>query len=94
MSDKATKKTLNPEQLARLQALAAMPDEAIDTTDIPEVLDWSGAVRGGLFRPRKQAVTIRLDADLLAFFKARGGRYQTQINRALREWVAEHRKAS
>lgn len=94
MSDEVTKKTLNPEQLARLQALAAMPEEAIDTADIPEVQDRSGAIRGGLFRPRKLAVTIRLDADLLAFFKAGGGRYQTRINRALREWMAEHRTVS
>jgi uncharacterized protein (DUF4415 family) len=81
MNDAVTKKALNPEQLARLQALAAMPEEAIDTADIPEVQDWSGAIRGGLFRPRKMAVTIRLDADLLAFFKSGGRRYQTRINR-------------
>ena len=79
MSDKATKKSLKPEQLVRLQALAAMPEEAIDTADIPEVQDWSGAMRGGWLRPKKTAVTIRLDADPVAFFKAGGGRYQTRI---------------
>ena len=77
-------------QRDRLARLAALPDAAIDTSDIPEIRDWSGAIRGGLYKPRKQAITIRLDADLVAFFKAHGGRYQTEINRALREWVREH----
>ena len=78
------------EQRARLERLAAMPEEAIDTTDIPEVSAWSGAVRGGLYRPRKEAITIRLDADVLAWFRchAEGGRgYQSDINRVLRVHV-------
>jgi len=87
MSSKPT-----PEQQERLARLAALADTEIDTSDIPEIPDWSDAVRGGFYRPRKQAVTIRLDADLIAFFKAGGGRYQTEINRALREWVREHGK--
>ena len=85
------------EQNERLARLAARPDAATDTSDIPEIPDWSDAIRGGLYRPRKQAVTIRLDADLIAFFKAAGfkaagGPYQTGINRALGEWVREHGK--
>ncbi len=73
----------------RLKRLATMPDEQIDTTDIPEVTDWSEAVRGGLYKPRKQALTIRLDADLVAWFRARGTHYQTEINRARRQFVTE-----
>ena len=79
------------EQKQRLERLAAAPETDIDTTDIPEVLDWSGAVRGGLYRPRKEAITIRIDADVLAWFKshAEGGRgYQSEINRVLRRHVA------
>jgi len=85
---------LSKTQRDRLARLAALPDTAIDTSDIPEIRDWSGAIRGGLYKPRKQAITIRLDADLVAFFKAQGGRYQTEINRALREWVREHGTAA
>lgn len=81
------------EQRARLARLAALPEGQIDTSDIPEVLDWSDAVRGGLDRPRKEAITIRLDADMLAFFRARGGHYHSEINRALREWIREHGQA-
>ncbi len=71
-----------------------MPEAGIDTTDIPEVLDWSDAVRGGLYRARKQAITIRVDADVLAWFRgqADGGRgYQSEINRVLRQHVATQR---
>ncbi|MDO9710678.1 BrnA antitoxin family protein [Paracraurococcus lichenis] len=77
-------------QRRRLERLAATPEETIDTDDILEVTDWSGAVRGGLFGPRKEAVTIRVDADVLAWFRnqaAGGSGYRTEINRVLRQHV-------
>ena len=46
----AASKALTQRQKADIKALAALPDEKIDTSDIPEVLDWSGAVRGALYR--------------------------------------------
>ena len=75
------------EELARL---ARQVDEAVDVSDIPEVTDWSGAERGRFYRPVKQQVTLRLDADVLSWFKAGGSKYQTRINAALREYVKEH----
>ena len=72
------------------RALEALPDDQIDTTDIPEVSDWSGAGRGVFHRPLKQQITLRLDADIIAWFKAHargGGGYQTDINGVLREHV-------
>lgn len=81
---------MSESQRERLKQLAAQPDSTIDTTDIPEVHDWSGAVRGGLYKARKEAITIRIDADVLAWFRdhAEGGRgYQSDINRALRQFV-------
>lgn len=83
-------KALTAKQKAELAALDALPDEQIDTSDIPEVLDWSEARRGLFYRPVKQQITLRLDADVVGWFKAQatGGRgYQTEINRALREYV-------
>ena len=77
---------------AELDALEALPDDQIDTSDIPETLDWSGAKRGLFYRPVKQQITLRLDADVVAWFKqqAPGGRgYQTDINRALRSHVEQ-----
>jgi uncharacterized protein (DUF4415 family) len=80
-------------QRERLERLAAAPEANIDTSDIPEVTDWSGAVRGGLYRPRKEAITIRVDADVLTWDHAEGGRgYQSEINRALREHIANKTK--
>ena len=85
---------LTPDQLAELQLLADMPDEEIDTSDIPEILDWSDARRGVFYRPIKKQITLRLDADLLAWFKSHtpsGRGYQTHINNALREHVQRAR---
>jgi uncharacterized protein (DUF4415 family) len=87
---KETSKRLTREQLAELKSLAALPDSAIDTSDAPELLDWSGAKRGVFYRPVKQQLTLRLDADVVAWFKSHtkaSEGYQTRINRALREYV-------
>ena len=81
---------LPPEVQDQIRALEALPDDQIDTTDAPEILDWSDAMRGVFYRPVKKQITLRLDADVIAWFRAhaRGGRgYQTDINEALREHV-------
>lgn len=78
------------EQSAELDALAQLADDAIDTSDAPELPDWSNAKRGLFYRPVKQQLTLRLDADVVAWFKKHatsGEGYQTRINRALREYV-------
>jgi uncharacterized protein (DUF4415 family) len=79
------------EQAEELAALAAKPEAAIDTSDAPEIEDWSDAERGRFYRPVKRAVTIRLDADLLEWFKRREPKYQTAVNRVLREYMLSHR---
>lgn len=84
---------LPPALRAELEALEAMPDEKINTADIPEQRDWSGAKRGVMYRPVKQQITLRLDADLIDWFRRHPSQsegYQTSINRALREYVAQH----
>ena len=80
-------------QQAELDALAALPESRIDTRSVPEVRDWSDAKRGLFYRPVKQQLTLRLDADVVAWFKRQapsGAGYQTSINRALREHVQRH----
>jgi uncharacterized protein (DUF4415 family) len=92
---KASSSRLTRKQRSELEALAALPDDRIDTGDMPEIRDWSGARRGLFYRPVKQQLTLRLDADLVAWFKnhARGGRgYQTDINSALREYIEAREK--
>jgi uncharacterized protein (DUF4415 family) len=71
-------------QKQELAALAAMRDDQIDFSDAPEVRDWSRAVVGKFYRPIKKSLTIRLDADLLAWLKSHGRGYQTRINKLLR----------
>jgi len=48
----------------------------------------------GLYRPLKKPITLRLDADVLAWFKKDGRRYQTRINRALRQMMEREMKAA
>ena len=93
---RATSKPLTEEQRADSAALETLPDAEIDTGDIPEVMNRSDAQRGLSYRPVKKQITLRLDADVLAWFKrtAPGGRgYQTEINRALRRHVQRSENA-
>jgi uncharacterized protein (DUF4415 family) len=84
-------KALSARQKKQLVALAAMPDDEIDTSDIPELPPdaWKDAVRGRFYRPVKQAVSMRLDADVVAWLKKAGKGYQTRANRILRDRMLE-----
>lgn len=77
-------KKLTRMQSAEIKALKRLKDSEIDTADIPEKLDWSNAVVGRFYRPLKKSITVRLDADVLAWLKAQGEGYQTRINSLLR----------
>ena len=92
---KIVRKSLTAKQRAELDAVAALPDDKINTTDLPEQADWSGARRGLFYRPIKKQITLRLDADLIAWFRdhtTSDTGYQTKINQALRDYVAQHEK--
>ncbi len=84
---------VSAEQKDRMTALAAMPDADVDYSDIPKLeekaLHWT---HPGALVPteNKQQVTLRLDPDVLQFFKATGKRYQSRINAALREYMKAH----
>jgi uncharacterized protein (DUF4415 family) len=67
-----------------LEALVRLRDEDIDTSDIPEVTDWSKAAVGKFYRPIKEPVSLRLDVDVIAWMKSGGPGYQTRINSLLR----------
>ncbi len=47
----------------QIRTLEALPEEQIDTSDAPEILDWSDARRGVFYRPAKKQITLRLDSD-------------------------------
>ena len=83
---------LTPSLRAELDALAAMPDSEIDTTEMPPITNWSHAVRGPFYRPIKRPLSLRVDADVLDWFQRQGHGYQTRMNSALREYVERHEK--
>lgn len=84
---RAPKRALATKQKRELAAIAATRDDQIDTSDIPELPPeaWKDAVRGRFYRPVKQAVSLRLDSDVVAWLKKRGKGYQTRANHILRE---------
>ena len=74
------------ERRRQLKAIADLPDNWIDTSDIQELTmeQMRRAARGQLYRPVKKPVTIRLDMDVLEWLKKDGRGYQTKANRLLR----------
>lgn len=102
MKDKHTgivRRRPNPERPVRLSSkqkatLRKMSDDEIDYSDIPSQKGMSWTRPGALVSvENKQQITLRLDADVLRFFKKTGRRYQSRINAALREYVNAHKKA-
>jgi uncharacterized protein (DUF4415 family) len=76
---------LTDKQRRELKRLAARPDSQIDFSDAPEGRPRRSDLQVGRFyRPIKQLVSLRLDADLLAWFRGRGKKYQTYMNEVLR----------
>ncbi len=84
--DPASPAPLTGKQKRELVALARAPDDRIDYSDIPATPAgfWNNAVRGGLYRPIKRQLTVRLDADILAWLKSQGAGYHSRLNQILR----------
>ncbi len=83
-------KNRTKEQKRDIRAIAAKRDADIDFSDAPEVLDWSGSEIGKFYRPVKKPVTMRLDADVIAWLKSGGRGYQTKANWLLRHAMAHY----
>jgi uncharacterized protein (DUF4415 family) len=81
-------KRLTRAQKRDVAAASARRDEDIDLSEMPEVVDWSGAEIGKFYRPPKKAVTMRLDTDVLEWLKSYGNGYQTKVNLLLRHAMA------
>ena len=72
-------------QRRELPQLANLPDSRIDFSDAPEGKARLSDVQVGRFyRPIKQLVSLRVDAEVLAWFRGRGKKYQTYMNEVLR----------
>ena len=86
---------LTEAQQAELDALQAMPDSGSDYSDSPALTEefWRNEQRGRFYKPIKQQVTARLDADVLAWLKSQGKGYQARMNAILRrEMLATARR--
>jgi uncharacterized protein (DUF4415 family) len=79
---------LTRQQRTEIAAIVAKPNEDIDLSDMPEVVDWSKAEMGKFYRPAKKSVTMRLDEDVLEWLKGFGKGYQTRANLLLRHAMA------
>ncbi len=67
--------------------LAKLNEAEIDYSDIPPLKNefWANAVSNPLYKPTKQIVRVRLDSDVLLWFKSQGKGYQTRMNAILRQ---------
>jgi uncharacterized protein (DUF4415 family) len=91
----ATLPPLTASQQAHLVRVAALPDGHINVGDMPELTDTQLAEMkpATLYRPIKQQITARVDADVLAWLKSQGKGYQSRINAILRREMLEQRQA-
>lgn len=96
-----SKPTISNKLQTDWERLEAMEDQDIDLSDIPELTPemFAKAVvkRGLKDKANKTQLTIRVDRDVLAWFKTQGRGYQTRINSLLRAYMeanVEHKKSS
>jgi uncharacterized protein (DUF4415 family) len=82
--DLAALPPLTRKQRADLDALAALPDDEIDHSDTPSATFGAQAQRGRFYKPVKQQITTRVDADILDWLKSQGVGYQARMNAILR----------
>jgi uncharacterized protein (DUF4415 family) len=87
---------LTPASKRKLAKLAERPDAEIDFSDIPPLTEgfWKNAVRNPFYRPVKQQLTVRLDADVVTWLRRQGRGYQTRLNQVLRRAMLEDIKRS
>jgi uncharacterized protein (DUF4415 family) len=93
---KPTDNPMTPARKRKLAKLASRPDSEIDFSEIPPLKDsfWKNAVRNPFYRPVKQQLTVRLDADVVAWLRRNGRGYQTRLNQVLRRAMLDDIKKS
>lgn len=88
------KKSTSTRSKTDFDRLDKMKDEDIDFSDAPEItpeMFAKAVVRRGLKPRAKKQVTLRIDSDVLEWYKKQGRGYQTKINLLLRAYMNEHR---
>ncbi len=82
---------LTEQERAQLEAVAAMPDEQIDYSDAPYLPNAVWMKAAEQLPHNKKQITLRIDAEVLEFFKHTGTRYQSRMNAVLRSYVEAHK---
>lgn len=72
-----------------INALKNLPDDQIDTSDIPEITDWDNVQIGRFYRPQNM-ITIQIDTDILSWLESQN--YQNKINDILRNFMLQQLK--
>ena len=80
---------LTEKTVKELKALKSRKPNLTDK-DAPEIKTWEKAVVGKFYRPVKKQITVRIDADVLEWFRHATNKYQTLINLACREYMTHH----
>jgi|SRR5580704_19680165 uncharacterized protein (DUF4415 family) len=95
MKGNSMKRLAKSERRKQIRRFDAIRDDQINTTKIPEITEeqMRKGVVGHLYRPIKRPVTMRLDADVIAWLKQGGPGYQTKANRLLRREMLKSRRA-
>lgn len=70
----------------------AMQDKDIDYSDIPDTTEFWRKIEPMMPEPKAQ-ITLRVDKDVLDFFKRQGRRYQTRMHAVLKAYVEAHKRA-
>lgn len=89
------KKSTSVKSQTDFARLDRMKDEDIDYSDAPAITPEMFAkaiVRRGLKPRTKTQLTLRVDSDVLDWFKKQGRGYQTRINLLLRAYMSEHQR--
>ncbi len=91
-----TETPITPARKRALARLAKQPDSEIDVSEIPALGEnfWRNAIRNPFYRPVKQQLTVRLDADVVAWLRRQGKGYQTRLNKVLRKAMLDDLRKS
>ena len=81
--------------MAEAERLAALSDEDIDLSDMPEVTDWSRARRGLFSAKPRRTLSVSLEAELVDYVEKDGsGTLDDRLNSLLRDWVSNSKQAA
>jgi len=88
---------ISRKQKEELDRIAAMPDDKIDTSDIPERTDFTGGIRGRFARGETRLISIRISTDDLEtanrLAASKGLPYQTYLKSLLHQALADESRA-